>query len=180
VSELVQTDLSGAAPWAIGGPMRGPFSDELTAGTLAVAIPFDARWTLRVDDTDVEARPAFGSTAAFDAPVSGPATLSYSTSPTRPLAVVLQALAWIALLVVASRLDGSSFRRRRAAPVADVATVLSFDDGAGEAVAAVADEPVEETTPDVQPTPLDVGDEPAWADDEPLGETDEPGRGASE
>jgi GT2 family glycosyltransferase len=181
ISDLVQTDVSGATPWAIGGRPRGPFSDELDAGTLAVAIPFDARWTLRVDDADVEGRPAFGSTTAFDAPVAGAATLTYGTSPTRPLVVFLQALAWLVLLVVASRFDGSSFRRRRAAPASDVSTVLSFDDGVTPAGA----EPILEPPAPVEPVgdqggPVAVDPEPMWADDAPAADSDEPGRGASE
>ena len=95
--------------------------------------------------------------------------------------VFLQALAWLVLLVVASRFDGSSFRRRRAAPASDVSTVLSFDDGVTPAGA----EPILEPPAPVEPVgdqggPVAVDPEPMWADDAPAADSDEPGRGASE
>jgi hypothetical protein len=132
VTDLLQTDLTGATPWAVGGRDRGPFAAELPAGTLHVAIPIDDRWQLRVDGQSVDARPAFGVTTAFDVATStgvdGDATLQYRTSPLRWLAVLVQVSAWIGLLLVISRVELRRRRRRPAPALPDEPdAVLSFD-----------------------------------------------------
>jgi GT2 family glycosyltransferase len=129
VSDLVQSDLSGAVPWSVGARERGPFAGDLPAGTLSMAVPTDDRWTLRVDGESVPSRPAFGVTTAFDVPTAGAGRLQYDTALTRWLAMLLQLLAWGAVLVVASRWEPSSLRpRRRPATTTASESVLSFDD----------------------------------------------------
>jgi hypothetical protein len=128
VTDLLQTDLSGATPWAVGGRDRGPFAADLPSGTLHVAVPIDDRWQLRVDGEVVDSRPAFGVTTAFDATSSGAATLKYRTSPVRWALVLLQVCAWIGLLLVISRVEPRRWRRRTAVPTTpDADAVLSFD-----------------------------------------------------
>jgi GT2 family glycosyltransferase len=128
ITDLLQTDLSGATPWAVGERERGPFAASLAAGTLHVAVPIDDRWQLRVDGVSVPSRPAFGVTTAFDASAPGAATLEYRTSPSRWLLVLLQVCAWIALLIVISRVDLRRRRDRGHRPVeAPDDAMLSFD-----------------------------------------------------
>ncbi len=105
-------------------------------GTLHIAVPFDSRWRLTVDGVSIEPRRAFGSTLAFDVPTAGSAHLFYDTPISRRLWVVLQALAWAAMLVAASTLRPLAILRRRtsarlldSSPVADLTAPLPDLDG---------------------------------------------------
>jgi hypothetical protein len=128
---VAQSDLRGATPWAVGSSDRGDASGALPAGTLHVAVPYDAHWKLTVDGRNVPGRRAFGATLAFDVPAAGTGRLSYETSPLRLLIVSLQLLALMALAFAGSRVRSSNLvpRRRIAAigevePVADLTTVF--------------------------------------------------------
>ena len=57
-------------------------SADIAAGTVHVAVPFDSGWSLNASGAEVDARPAFGSTVAFDVAQAGPVTLEYRTSST--------------------------------------------------------------------------------------------------
>ena len=130
-------DLTGGQPFAVGAADRGDARGEVQAGTLHLAVPFDSRWRLTVDGVNIEPRRAFGSTLAFDVPTAGSAHLFYDTPISRPLWVVLQALAWIALLVAASKFRPLATLRRRtgarlldSSPVADLTAPLPDLDAA--------------------------------------------------
>ena len=84
-------------------------SSRFSGGTVHVAVPFDSRWQLVVDDAQLSPRVAFGSSTAFDAPIAGVVSLQYKTSPLRYLYLVLQALVWLCLLMLAANF--SRFRR---------------------------------------------------------------------
>ena len=85
-------------------------SSRFSGGTVHVAVPFDSRWHLMVDDAQLSPRVAFGSSTAFDAPIAGVASLQYQTSPLRYLYLILQALVWLCLLMLAANF--SRFRGR--------------------------------------------------------------------
>ena len=129
-------DLSGATPFAVGAPDRGDAVGDVQVGTLHVAIPYDANWSLAVDGQDVPGRRAFGSTLAFDVPTAGRATLSFATPVSRTLWMVAQVLCWVVLAVAASRFRPTRWRRRRrvapvvrdTASVADLTAPLEVDD----------------------------------------------------
>jgi hypothetical protein len=124
---VAQADLSGSTPWATGSPARGDAVDDMPAGTLHVAVPYDPDWHLSVDGTAVPGRRAFGSTLAFDAPTAGSATLSYDTSLFRPLWAVVQLLMLIGLAFAASRVRSSQLvPRRRLAVLADTSPVADL------------------------------------------------------
>ncbi len=59
---MTTSDLSGSTPFDPGASLQGPASGAVAAGTVHVAVPFDARWQLDVDGTSVAARRAFGTT----------------------------------------------------------------------------------------------------------------------
>lgn len=124
---LANADLRGSVPFAIGAPDRGDAVGDVAAGTLHVAVPFDTHWSLSVDGDAVEIRRAFGSTTAFDVPSAGRATLTYNTSFTRLLWLLVQLLAWMALAMAASRFRPSQvLQRRRRAGVSDVSPVADL------------------------------------------------------
>jgi hypothetical protein len=83
---------------------------QFAGGTVHVAVPFDSRWHLVVDGAQLTPRVAFGASTAFDAPIAGVASLEYQTSIQRYVFLTLQALAWLALLILAANI--SRFRGR--------------------------------------------------------------------
>ncbi len=110
---LAQADLRGSVPFGVGSPDRGDVVGDIAAGTLHVAVPYDARWQLTVDGQPVVGRRAFGSTLAFDVPTAGSASLVYDTDVARQLWLVGQLVVWLGLLLAASRLRPSHMLRRR-------------------------------------------------------------------
>jgi hypothetical protein len=63
----------------------------------------------------VARRPAFGWGNAFDVTTAGRASLSYATPVTRPLLVILQAVVWLAAIVLA--IGGRRRHRREDEPL---------------------------------------------------------------
>jgi GT2 family glycosyltransferase len=83
---------------------------KFSGGTVHVAVPFDVNWRLIVDDAQLSPRVAFGSTTAFDAPIAGRLSLQYKTSPLRYFYLIVQAIVWLSLMLLAANF--SRFRRR--------------------------------------------------------------------
>ncbi len=124
---LARTDVSGSQPVMVGMNDHGPGTGPVAAGVLHLAVPFDSHWRLHVGGVVSAARVAFGSTIAFDVPASGQATLSYDTTVARSAMVLTQLAAWLALLVVASRIRWDWLRRGRRDVVVDEGPLLSLD-----------------------------------------------------
>ena len=97
---------------------------KFAGGTVHVAVPFDSRWRLIVDDAQLAPRVAFGSSTAFDAPIAGILSLQYQTSPLRYFYLVVQAIVWLCLIMLAANF--SRFRRRMRRVESNDVTVL-FD-----------------------------------------------------
>jgi hypothetical protein len=85
-------------------------SDSFDGGTVHLAVPFNKNWQLTVDSARLTPRVAFGASTAFDAPIKGVAKLSFRTSKFRDLYLLVQALIWFGLLVLAANF--SRFRRQ--------------------------------------------------------------------
>ncbi len=115
---LAARDISGSAAAFPGMSARGPGRGPVGAGVVHLAVPFDARWHLTVGGQAAPSSVAFGSTTAFAVPTAGVAVLAYTTDGGRHVAVVVQLAAWLALLVIASRMRWTWLRRRRR-PVLD-------------------------------------------------------------
>ena len=122
---LVSANLSDAQAIFSGTDARTASRNEVIPGVVHLAVPFDENWTLEVDGEQIEPRRAFGVSTAFDVDTPGIATLSYSTPGSRTLAVVVQALLWVAALFVAARVS-VPFARRRTGLVADE-TLITLD-----------------------------------------------------
>ncbi len=106
-AELAATPALGADPSRPGAPVAG----DVPAGTFHLAVPFGRRWQLDVGGSAVPARPAFGSTTAFDVAAGGRAELSYDTSGAHRVAVAVQAALWLAALVAAAGVGMTRYRR---------------------------------------------------------------------
>lgn len=102
-----RADLRGAVPFGTGMPDRGPYTGEIPAGALHLAIPYDERWSLEVGGVEIEPRRSFGTNIAFDVPAGGVATLGYDSSVVRLLWVLALMVGWLALALGASRWEAS-------------------------------------------------------------------------
>ena len=80
---LVRADLTEHTPAFVGVSATSAVTEEIDAGTVHLAVPFDEHWSLSVDGTDVEPRRAFGTTLAFDVDRPGTATLRYEPPSSR-------------------------------------------------------------------------------------------------
>jgi GT2 family glycosyltransferase len=109
---LVRTDLTGSTPVFIGADQFGTTASDLQPGVVHLAVPFDQQWKLTVDGANVAARRAFGETTAFDVATAGVGELHYDSSFVRALLVALQVALWLAAIVMVSRLNVPSNRRR--------------------------------------------------------------------
>lgn len=125
---LAQADVTGATPIMVGADHLGSASVGVPAGTVHLGVPFDRNWSVTVDGGAVDARPAFGSTMAFDIGAGGTATMQYGTSAVRRLVVLAQSLVWLLVLALAAgaRLPRARTRSRSAA-LLSVEPVLTFD-----------------------------------------------------
>jgi hypothetical protein len=155
---LVRANLSGST--AVLGTAEGPreVSGAVEAGTVFVGESVSSGWELEVDGAQAERSPAFGWANAFEVPAGGTATLRYAPSVGRWVLVVLQALAWLAAIWLATR-SGTRARPQRGRPAAVAPPAPSIIDlGPGD-------------EPDAVAVPVPVGGEPDEASD---GSGDEP------
>ena len=102
---LVRTDFSDASAVFIGADQFSTTTDEIAAGVVHVAVPFDENWSLVVDGESIEPRRAFGVTTAFDVEVGGVGELRYETSSSRSLLVALQVVLWVMAIFAAARVS---------------------------------------------------------------------------
>ena len=126
-ASLAQSDLSGAQPIMIGADQLDPATADVPAGTVHVAVPFDRAWTLAAGGTQVDGRPAFGASLAFDVAQAGPVTLAYHTSSAFRAALAAQGLAWLLVAGAASGVRLRRTRTRRRSVTDAPEPVLTFD-----------------------------------------------------
>jgi hypothetical protein len=115
---LVRADLSHAEPAMIGADAWPSATDDVTAGVLHLAIPYDSRLHLTINGNEVASRPSFGVETAFDVDAGGSGVLAYEREASRSLWLAVQAVLWIAVLAVGVGAQ-ASFVRRRSATVYD-------------------------------------------------------------
>ncbi|MEM1333835.1 MAG: hypothetical protein AAGG08_10285, partial [Actinomycetota bacterium] len=172
---LVRADLTDAEPVFVGASPSNSSTEEIEAGTVHVAVPFDRNWELTVDGTEIPARRAFGATLAFDVPEAGTATLAYAPPASRGWLVALQCASWLVVLFAAIRVNVSVGRRRQQL-LADE-TLLSLDaplpppsidpglSGTQELDAALAEFDIDPSEPGPDAgTPDDTASEPATSE----------------
>jgi GT2 family glycosyltransferase len=178
-SDLVGRDLS-AAPPALGSVLEERrASDDIEAGVLHVAVPFDGHWTLRAGQDEIPARPGFGVLTAFDVPSATSAELDYDTPSSRTNALFGQGALWLIVFVAASRLRVPGWvsrgvaRRGRGAAVIELGAGIELPTEGGEVPVMVPLEPVA----DVPSAPLfradDAESRAAWVDEMFAGEQED-------
>jgi GT2 family glycosyltransferase len=112
-AELVRRDLSAATAVLTGALTNGSASGDVPAGVVAVAVPFDERWTMRTGGQELAAQRSFGVLTGFEVAAGGAAELDYETPSSRHAALAGQALLWVAAIIAASRLRMPSWISRR-------------------------------------------------------------------
>jgi GT2 family glycosyltransferase len=156
LASLVDADLTGSIPVMVGADSTDVVLEDLPAGVFHFAAAVDERWTLSVEGTAVESRPAFGYSSTHELAAPATAVLEYRTDPARTLWVAVQAGLWALVLVATTRLLGR-LRVGRSAVAASAPA---------EPLIAIDDDPVFETPPlgaavhlasstDVQPAPTE-------------------------
>jgi hypothetical protein len=123
---LVRADLGERAPLFVGSDPNDGAVADVGAGVVHVAAPFDDHIQLRAGDLEIEPRPGFGATTAFDVAQPTTVTLGYQEPTSRALWLVLQAGSWLAVFVVASSAR-SPFGRRRGELLTDE-TLIDLDE----------------------------------------------------
>lgn len=109
---LAQVDLD-AQPSMIGVDTGPPTAaNEVIPGVVHVGIPFDDRITLTVDGTEVDGRPGFGVTTAFDIDTAGTGRVTYDRDESRGWWTASQLALWFVVLVVAAGARAPFVRRR--------------------------------------------------------------------
>lgn len=120
---LVRSDLSHAVPSMVGIDAEPRSAHEVAPGVVHLAIPYDPRVTLHVDDgstdgTTIQGRPGFGVTTAFDVETGGIGRVGYEQDDSRRWALAGQAAGWLAVIGVAV-VARTQFGRRRRVEVVD-------------------------------------------------------------
>jgi GT2 family glycosyltransferase len=131
---LVRADLTSATAIFSGADSTGSFESQVDVGVVHLAVPFDANWTLTVDGTELAPRRAFGLTTAFDVDEAGTAVLAYRTPGSRSVLLGFQALLWLVIVFVATRVNvplGS-----RGTPAVRDETLIELDDSFDESATA--------------------------------------------
>jgi len=142
---LAQADLAGATPIMTDDDHLGAATADVPAGTVHLGIPVDRRWQLELaDGSEVDSRPAFGTTMAFDVDAPGSVTLRYQTSQGFRLLLVAQLLLWVTVVVAASsiRFTRPRLRPRTVGGRVEEPMFTMFDpmiDGPAVGAAGVAD-----------------------------------------
>ena len=143
----------------VGADQFGSTVDELDAGVVHLAIPYDDRWSLSVDGESIPSRRAFGETTAFDVSTPGTGRLQYDSPATRLLLVVFQVGLWALALVVVSRVQVPTGRRGP----------LLADD---EALIDLSSEPLVDTEHPVTAPPVVIAGAPGSATSAPADEVE--------
>lgn len=129
LGSLVGADLTGSRPVMVGADSTDVVLEDLPPGVFHFSAAVDERWTLSVDGTEVESRPAFGFSSTHELATPVTAVLEYRTDGARTLWLSVQAGLWALALVATTRLLGRLRGGRRVAVVAaPVETVIAIDD----------------------------------------------------
>jgi GT2 family glycosyltransferase len=116
---MIAADVSGATALPATQYFNGTVSAQVEPGTLHLSVPFTPQWKVTVDGRDIESRPAFGLTNAYDIDTPGTATISFTASRLHSFLVVVQFAAWSVVVFIALS------RRRRRTVQRDAPTVFN-------------------------------------------------------
>ncbi len=136
IESLLLADFDGISAIALAGDGGEEFVDAVMSqgpqtlsvpseGVLHLGVPFDRQWRVEVAGETLLPRAGFGQTVAFDIPSGGEIVVSYDTPFSRYLVRLMVAVAWVGVLLAATRPE----RRHRLNADRDE-TLLSFEPSA--------------------------------------------------
>ena len=122
---LAQLDLEGV-PVLVGADDGVPeAAQQVDAGVVHLAVPYDERLRLEVDGRPVDGRPGFGVTTAFDVEEAGTARLSYERDGARGWWIAPQMTLFLVIVFIAAGARAPMVRRRQG--VAHDETLIDLD-----------------------------------------------------
>ena len=111
-TSMIATDISGASPFGAGVRPESSVVAQVEPGTVHFAVPYTSRWKVKVGETDVAPRPAFGLTNAYDISEKSTIELSFSSSFVHSSLVLVQFTVWCIVLYIALSHRRRFVRRR--------------------------------------------------------------------
>ncbi len=132
IESLLLADFDGISAIALTGDGGEEFVDAVMSqgpqtlsvpseGVLHLGVPFDRQWRVEVAGEIVLPRAGFGQTVAFGVPAGGEIVISYDTPFSRYLVKLMIAVAWLGVLLAATRPE-----RRHRPNIDRDETLLSF------------------------------------------------------
>ncbi len=98
-SALARTDFGDSRPVVTGTTSWSAPSESVGAGTLHLGVPFDDRWTARLDGRSIGTDGSFGAVMAFTVDRPGSVTLEYDRPIGRWLWLIVQIVTWGAVIL---------------------------------------------------------------------------------
>jgi hypothetical protein len=101
-SSMIASDISGALALPYVELPHQASEFDAQPGTLHLSVPFTSRWVATLNGKEIPVRPAFGLTNAYDVQSAGQLKLSFKSSRIHSLLVLIQVVAWIVVLFLAT------------------------------------------------------------------------------
>jgi hypothetical protein len=99
---MIARGIGGATPLPTPHRPEGTVRAQIDGpATVHLSVPFTSVWKLALNGQDVAARPAFGLTNAYDVANSGEIEISFVSSVTHTISILVQFVAWCLVVFVA-------------------------------------------------------------------------------
>ncbi len=121
-SSLARTEFGDSRPASTGTTAWSSPSETVDAGLLHLGVPFDERWSARVDGRVVSGEGSFGSVMSFAVDERAEISLQYDRPIGRLLWLVLQITVWVGVVLLLRP------RRRTPAVVVDPIITMSAEE----------------------------------------------------
>lgn len=118
-SALSRTEVGDSRPVATGTTAWRSPASRVDPGLLHLGVPFDDRWSARVDGRSIDGEGSFGSVMSFAVDRPGAVSLHYDRPSSRWLWSIVQVGTWVGVVVAVRA------RRRRREP--ELAPIIRWD-----------------------------------------------------
>ena len=126
-TSMIAADISGATPFGAGARPESSVIAEVEPGTIHYSVPYTSRWTVKVGDTEIAPRPAFGLTNAYDISEKSTIELSFSSSFIHSALVLVQFSVWCTVLYIALSRRRRFVRRGRSQTLVTSEPAISIE-----------------------------------------------------
>jgi hypothetical protein len=122
LSALARTEFGDSRPVLTGTSSWSAPSEAVGVGTLHLGVPFDDRWSVRVDGRKVQGEGSFGAVMSFAIDVPSTVSLQYERPFSRWLWAIVQIVTWSAVI--------AALRPRRRVRDVSMAPIIQLADEA--------------------------------------------------